>query len=47
LREAARWVDCTAIQVERVDPPELRGALIHSLDHGSGGPLETAWTSDT
>lgn len=31
LVEAAGWVDCTDVRVERVDAPELREALTSEL----------------
>ncbi|MYV51665.1 crosslink repair DNA glycosylase YcaQ family protein [Streptomyces sp. SID3212] len=31
LREAAEWVGCSDVRVERVDAPELRGALADAL----------------
>ena len=31
LVEAASWVDCTSVRVERVDAPELRDALTREL----------------
>ncbi|MEV7088780.1 crosslink repair DNA glycosylase YcaQ family protein [Streptomyces sp. NPDC093085] len=31
LREAAEWVGCTDVRVERVDPPELRAPLERAL----------------
>jgi uncharacterized protein YcaQ len=31
LREAAEWVGCDAVAVERVEPPELAGALAKAL----------------
>lgn len=31
LREAAEWVGCSDVRVERVDAPELRGALAEAL----------------
>ncbi|MFC7842650.1 winged helix-turn-helix domain-containing protein [Streptomyces sp. NPDC001046] len=31
LAEAATWVDCTDVRVERVDAPELRSALVTEL----------------
>ncbi|MEU3553917.1 winged helix-turn-helix domain-containing protein [Streptomyces fragilis] len=31
LLEAASWVDCTDVRVERMDPPELREALVAEL----------------
>ncbi len=31
LREAASWVDCTDVRVERVDAPDLRAPLIKEL----------------
>ncbi|MEU6402049.1 crosslink repair DNA glycosylase YcaQ family protein [Streptomyces sp. NPDC046985] len=31
LMEAASWVGCTDIRVERVDAPELRAPLVHAL----------------
>ncbi|MFJ6730225.1 winged helix-turn-helix domain-containing protein [Streptomyces sp. NPDC091281] len=33
LVEAARWVDCTDVRVERVDAPELREPLTRELAH--------------
>lgn len=33
LLEAATWVDCTNVRVERVDAPELRDALTSELSH--------------
>ncbi|WP_246213002.1 winged helix-turn-helix domain-containing protein [Streptomyces abyssomicinicus] len=32
LVEAASWVDCADVRVERMDPPELRDALVAELD---------------
>lgn len=34
LIEAARWVGLEAVALERVDPPELRKALLVELNHG-------------
>jgi uncharacterized protein YcaQ len=34
LREAAEWVGCTDVRVERVDAPELRDALAKALTAG-------------
>jgi hypothetical protein len=31
LLEAATWVDCTNVRVERVDAPELRAPLLTEL----------------
>ncbi|MDH6226657.1 uncharacterized protein YcaQ [Streptomyces sp. MJP52] len=31
LAEAASWVDCSDVRVERMDPPELRDALVAEL----------------
>ncbi len=31
LREAASWVDCTDVRVERVDAPDLREPLMREL----------------
>lgn len=31
LAEAASWVDCTDVRVERMDPPELREPLTREL----------------
>jgi uncharacterized protein YcaQ len=31
LLEAASWVDCTNVRVERVDAPELRDRLVGEL----------------
>ncbi|MGW5093665.1 winged helix-turn-helix domain-containing protein [Streptomyces nodosus] len=33
LREAAAWVDCTDVRVERMDDPALREALVRELAH--------------
>ncbi|MGW5233078.1 winged helix-turn-helix domain-containing protein [Streptomyces nodosus] len=33
LREAAAWVDCTDVRVERMDDPDLREALVRELAH--------------
>ncbi|MFF7145251.1 winged helix-turn-helix domain-containing protein [Streptomyces nodosus] len=33
LREAAAWVDCTDVRVERMDDPALREALVRELTH--------------
>ncbi|GHG39879.1 winged helix-turn-helix domain-containing protein [Streptomyces hydrogenans] len=32
LREAAEWVGCDAVRVERLDPPELTPLLVRALD---------------
>ncbi|MGW6563047.1 winged helix-turn-helix domain-containing protein [Streptomyces hydrogenans] len=32
LREAAEWVGCDAVRVERLDPPELAPLLVKALD---------------
>ncbi|MFD4156898.1 winged helix-turn-helix domain-containing protein [Streptomyces hydrogenans] len=32
LREAAEWVGCDAVRVERLDPPELTPLLVKALD---------------
>lgn len=31
LAEAASWVDCTDVRVERVDAPDLREPLVEEL----------------
>ncbi|MEV6529263.1 crosslink repair DNA glycosylase YcaQ family protein [Streptomyces sp. NPDC051639] len=36
LVEAASWVDCTSVRVERVDAPELRDPLTRELAHALG-----------
>ncbi|MFI1165419.1 winged helix-turn-helix domain-containing protein [Streptomyces sp. NPDC020801] len=36
LMAAADWVDCTDVRVERVDPPELREALVRELARAVG-----------
>ncbi|MFD1659402.1 winged helix-turn-helix domain-containing protein [Streptomyces caeni] len=36
LLEAAAWVNCTNVRVERVDAPALREPLVHELDHALG-----------
>ncbi|MFK4148140.1 winged helix-turn-helix domain-containing protein [Streptomyces sp. NPDC004065] len=36
LLEAASWVDCTDVRVERVDVPELREALVRELARATG-----------
>lgn len=32
LREAAQWVGCDTVRIERVDMPDLKPALITALD---------------